>query len=246
MVNRVGFTALLQQRRRPIVILLVLLLLVLVMAAGFFLGQYAAYRGMGAEPKNYKGMQAELVAVQNTLRSRDAELAIQRTRHEVDRQALELVRKEMAGQKVEIAGLVEGLGFYRGLMSPDGIAPGLSLRAVELIAGEQSGQIFYRIVVQQEARKHEQLKGNLKVTLKGQRGAEAIEYSLAELCEDFKAGGSALQFRYFQLIKGALILPEGFKPHTVVVEVRTEKPNEFNVREEYPWKLAERFTHVGQ
>ena len=126
------FKTLLVERRRLVVTIGVALVLALVLEVGFYLGQSAAYNGMGARPKNYKAMQAELIAVQNALKSRNDELAIQRTRHDVDRQALELVRKELAGQKEDMAGLEEGLAFYRSLISPGEIEPGLSLRGLQL------------------------------------------------------------------------------------------------------------------
>ena len=235
-----------QQLRRPIVIIVVLLVVALVLEVGFYLGQHAVFNGMGASPKSYKAMQKELVSLQNTLRSRDTELAILRTRQEVDRQALELVRRELAGQKEEIAGLEEGLGFYRSLISPGEIAPGLSLRGIELKAGEEPRQYNYRIVVQQEARKHEQLKGTLEVLINGISQGQPARYTLAELSEDFEGKGAALQFRYFQSIEGTLTLPEGFEPGVVSVEARTVKPHEFSIREDYPWQLEERFSHVGK
>jgi predicted transcriptional regulator len=246
MVAAVDWRTLLADRRRPIIVVGVMLVLALVLEAGFYLGQYFAYSGMGARPKDYKAMQAQLIAVQNALKSRDDELAIQRTRHDVDRQALELVRKELAGQKEEIAGLEEGMAFYRSLISPGEIAPGLSLRGLELKAGEQSREYFYRIVVQQEARTHEQLKGSLSVVISGQKGGKPVKYSLADLSDDFKAGGDALQFRYFQSVEGELVLPDGFEPDTVRVNARTVSPHAFDIGEEYPWQLEERFTHVGK
>ncbi len=235
-----------QRLRRPVVIIVGLLVLALVLEVGFYLGQHTAFSGMGASPKKYEAMQTQLLAVQNTLRSRDAELAILRTRQEVDRQALELVRRDLAAQKEEIAGLEEGLGFYRSLISPGEIAPGLSVRGVELKAGEQPGQYLYRIVVQQEARKHEQLEGALEVVINGIEGGQPVRYPLAELSEEFRGKGAALHFRYFQSIEGTLTLPEGFEPGVVSVEAKTLKPNEFVIREDYPWQLEERFTHVGK
>ncbi len=236
----------LQRLRRPIFIVVVLLLLALVLEIGVYLGQHAAFAGMGAAPEAYVAMQSELLAAQNALKSQEEELAIRRTRQEVDRHALELVRKEMAGQREEIAGLEEALGFYRSLISPGDIAPGLSLRGVELMAGDRPGRYFYRIVVQQEARKHEQLKGELEVVISGVRAGEQVQYSLAELSEEFRGDGAALQFRYFQSSEGMMILPEGFEPGSVSVEARTLKPHKYNIREEYPWQLKERFTHVGK
>ena len=232
--------------KRPIVILVALLIVALAVEVGFYLGQRSAFAGMGASPKTYPAMQAELIAVENALRSRDAELEITSTRHEVDRQALELVRKELAGQEEEIAALEEGLAFYRGLMSPGNIAPGLNLHAVELKAGPLPQQYFFRIVLQQEARKHALLKGELAAVISGTLDGEVVEYPLAELSEDFDAGAVPLQFRYFQSIEGRLTLPPGFTPTEVQVQASTKAPHKFEISEKYPWRLEERFTHVGK
>ena len=236
----------LRQGKRPVVILVAILLLALAGEVGFYLGQHSAFAGMGASPETYQAMQAELIAVEGALRSRSAELEIISTRHEVDRQALEMVRKELAGQQEEIAALEEGLAFYRGLMSPGKIAPGLNLHTVELSAGELPRQYIYRIVLQQEARKHVLLKGELEAVISGVIDGELVEYPLAELSEDFELGGVALQFRYFQSIEGQLVLPPGFEPTELRVQASTKAPHKFEISEKYPWRLEERFTHVGK
>lgn len=241
-----GLTSRLGRMKRPIVVLVVTLVLALAVEAGFYFGQHTAYGGMGADPKAYQAMQVELMSVENALRSRNAELEILSTRHEVDRQALELVRKDMAAQNEEVAALEEGLAFYRSLMSPSDIAPGLNIRGIELMAGEQPRQYFFRIVLQQEARKHALLKGSLSAVISGLMAGVAVEYSLAELSEDAGDGGIALQFRYFQSIEGHLVLPDGFEPREVTVQASTLKPQKFEIREEYPWQLEEKFTHVGK
>lgn len=240
------FTTLLHQRWRPLVIIVAVLVLALVLEAGFYLGQHMAYNGMTVKPKAYREMQAELIAAQSALRSRDADLAIQATRQEVDRRALELVRQELASQREEIAGLVEALGFYRSLMSSGGVTQGLSLRGIELTAGQQPRHYEYRIIVQQEARKHAQLEGTLTAAVTGMTRGEPAEYSITDLSSDFKGEAFALDFKYFQSIEGSLVLPEGFDPTGVVVHAKTAAPHAYEVREDYPWQLEERFTHVGK
>jgi hypothetical protein len=235
-----------RQRHRAIIILVITLVVALVLEAGFYLGQRAAFAGMGAKPKTYRAMQEELLSIQNALQSRDAELAIQRTRNEVDRQALELVRKDMAGQKEDMARLEEGLEFYRSLISPGELAPGISLRKLELLSGKQPRQYEYRIVVQQEARNYEQLNGTLSVEVSGLSSGKQVTYPLGELSEDIDGEGASLRFTYFQSIQGRLLLPAGFEPQSVTVVARTLAPHQLEIREAFPWQLQERFTHVGK
>jgi hypothetical protein len=245
-VTEADLTAQYKRRRKQAVIVVLTLLFALALAGGFRLGQHVAYSGMGAKPKSYRAMQKELVSVRNALQSKLAELEIQRTRHEVDRQALEMVRKEMAGQSELIAGLEEGLGFYRSLISPEAVAPGLSLRKIEILAAQEPGHYLYRIVVQQEARKYEQLKGTLDAVVTGVAGGQPVEYNFAALSEGSGESGAALDFRYFQSIEGRIVLPAGFVPSGVTVEAHTVSPHQFQIREEFPWQIEERFTHVGK
>ncbi len=220
---------------------------VLGLSGGYYLGQRAAYGRLGAAPSSYHAMQAELVAARGALQDLEAELDIQRTRHEVDRRALELVRKEMSAQKDQIVGLEEGLGFYRSLMTPGEVTrTALVLRDVELVAGDGPRNFLYQIVVQQEARKHELLKGRLSAMVFGTQGGERIEYSLVELGENAEDEGFQLRFRYFQSIEGEINLPEGFEPEGLTVRVSSRTPHKLEVREEFPWQLQERFTHVGK
>ena len=239
-------TAYYSQRRKWVLILTLALGAVLVLGAGFYLGQSAAYNGMGIDTESYRDMQLELPRTQEELTAVRGELDIERTRHEMDRRALEMVRQELASQKERIADQEEGLRFYKSLMAPEEIANGLSLRMIELIATEQPQRFAFRIVVQQEARKHELLKGELYAEVSGVLDENPMTYPLSQLSDDLDDGVLALRFRYFQAIEGELVLPEGFEPTGVSVVATASKPRKAEAREQYPWQLQERFTHVGK
>ncbi len=90
------------------------------------------------------------------------------------------------------------------------------------------------------------VEGTLSVEVFGLKGEAEVSYPLAELSEDFDRGAAALHFRYFQAIEGELVLPEGFEPRGMTVVARVSKPRETEVREQFPWKLQERFINVGK
>ena len=234
------------KRRRSLQILVLACLTALVLATGFYLGQRAAYSGMGVDPKVHRELKKALPQAKEEIARLEGELDVELTRHEVDRQALEMVRKDIATQKDKITELEEGLGFYKSLMSPGEIAQGLSLRPLELIAREAPGQFGFRIVVQQEARKHELIKGSLYAEITGTQGEQQARFPLAQLTEDIEDAVVSLRFRYFQSIEGELTLPEGFEPGSVSLVVTATKPRKTEVREVYPWQAQERFTHVGK
>jgi hypothetical protein len=230
---------------RQRLLLAVLILLGFVVAA-FYVGERAAYSGMGLNPELYRAMKTQLPELQAQLVVAEARLEVQSTQNQMGQQALEMVRRDLADQKEQIASLEEGLQFYRSLMAPGEIAQGLSLRPLELVALDNPGYYSYRIVAQQEARKHSQLKGELSVEVIGVLAGQQVSYSLAELSSDIEGSEIALRFRYFQSIDGELSLPEGFEPRSVSLVATATAPRKMEVREQYPWQVTEKFTHVGK
>ena len=230
---------------RQRLLLAVLILLGFVVAA-FYIGERAAYSGMGLNPELYRAMKTQLPELQAQLVAAEARLEVQSTQNQMGQQALEMVRRDLADQKEQIASLEEGLQFYRSLMAPGEIAQGLSLRPLELVALDSPGYYSYRIVAQQEARKHSQLKGELSAEVIGVLAGQQVSYSLAELSSDIEGSEIALRFRYFQSIDGELSLPEGFEPRSVSLVATATAPRKMEVREQYPWQVKEKFTHVGK
>ncbi len=234
------------RRYRRLQVLVGTLLLAVVLLAGFYLGQRAAYSGMGLDLEAYHAAEAELVEARASTARVEAELDVQLARHEMDQQALELVRRDIAAQKEQLAALEEGLRFYKSLMAPGEIAQGLSIRPLELVALDVPGRFAFRIVVQQEARKHNLLKGELSAAVNGLLADQEVSYPLAELSADLEAGKLPLRFRYFQSFEGELVLPDGFEPRSVSLEAKVTSPRKAEARVELPWKVRETFTHVGK
>jgi hypothetical protein len=216
------------------------------LVAGFYLGQKATYSGKGIDPQVYREMEAELPAARKKIHELQAELDVVQTRHAVDREGLEIVRRDIAAQKEQIASLDEGLEFYRSLMAPGEIAQGLSLRVPELVRRELSSTYAFRIVAQQEARKHDLLKGEISVEVFGVAGGEQVSYSIDQLSDDIEQNVMELRFRYFQAIEGELTLPGGFDPEGITVVAKASSPRKAEVSERFAWRIQERFTHVGK
>jgi hypothetical protein len=234
------------ERLGPKLVLALASLLALTLLTGIYLGRQAAYKDMKVIPQSMGSLQVELSTAREALNAAQGDLQIQRTRHEVDSRALELLRSEMAAEKERTADLEEGLRFYRSMVVSEDMANGLSLRKPELVPGGAPGRFVYRIFVQQKEREYEMVEGTLSVEVYGLKGKAEVSFPLAELSEDFDHGGAALHFRYFQAIEGELALPEGFEPRGMTVVARASKPRETEVREQFPWELQERFINVGK
>lgn len=223
--------------RRGTQLLFAAFMAAMLLGLGLFLGRHFAYGDLGIKPQTYRDMSVALPVVRHQVTELERELEISRTRNEVDRAALEMVRREITVQKEQIMDLGENLGFYQNLMAPGDLARGLTLKPIELVATESEDRFAFRIVALQEARKHTLLKGSLSVEILGMIDNEERSLPLSDLSEDVDEKNVALRFRYFQAIEGELVLPSGFQPRSVSVVARASTPSRVEVRELFPWSV---------
>ncbi len=158
-------------------------------------------------------MQLELSAAREQQKLLADELQVQRTRNEVDRRALEMVRQELAAQKERIAELGEGLRFYTSLMAPGGrLAMAWACAISSWWRARSRGTTPTELWCSRRRENTSYSRASCPLRCLGTLGEEPASYSLAELSDDIGESALPLRFRYFQAIEGELILPAGFEP----------------------------------
>lgn len=230
----------------PKLLLALTLLLALAILAGTYFGRQSVDSRFKVGPETVKSMLTELSDLRKAVEVARGDLEIQRTRHEVDKRALELVRSEMAAEKERAADLEEGLSFYRNMVVSEDMGSGLSVRKPELVSAETPGRFRYRFFIQQREREYEMVEGSLAVEVSGNKGGKEVSFPLAELSTDFDDKASTLHFRYFQAIEGEMVLPEGFEPQGMTLVAKASKPRKSEAKKQFPWELQERFINVGK
>lgn len=229
--------------RRAALLCLVLLLAIVL---GAVLGGWLTGSGLFGESQTPRDMREALEQAQLDADSARQELAALQTRSEVDRQSLEIVRREMVAQKQRITSLEEDLRFYRSLMSPETTPGQVQIREPEIARMGSEGRFGYHIVIHQEAVKHQLIRGELVAEVEGKLGEETVTHRFAGKDVAGDEEWSAVTFRYFQEFTGTFALPEGFEPAKVFVIVKVTKPRKLEAREEFPWRLQEQSSDVGK
>lgn len=229
-----------------LVVLLALVVTLLALVGAFMAGRATAVTQLEERAGSAHSLRQQLDAANASLAESRGQLAMLETRHAVDRQALEMVRSEIATLKEEVAELEEGLGFYQRLMAPESGGEGISIRSPELVAIEPGRLYGFRLVVLQEARRHELVQGDLAVSVSGLLAGEPATFSLEALSAGLENDTFALKFRYFQSIEGELALPDAFAPESLNLVVSTSKPRSMEVARQFDWSVKERFSNVGQ
>jgi Family of unknown function (DUF6776) len=230
----------------PKLLLALVLIFALTLLFGIYAGRQLAYNQIKVDPATAKSMLTEMSALREALRVTRGDLEVQRTLHEVDKRALELLRSEMAAEKERSANLEEGLSFYRSMVASEDPGTGLSLRKPEIVPAGTPERFSYRFFVQQREREYEIVEGSLSVDVTGIQDEKEVRYPLSALSTGFNEKGATLHFRYFQAIEGEMVLPQGFEPKDIVLVARASKPRKSKVKKQFPWELQERFINVGK
>ncbi len=203
-------------------------------AAGQRTGGYrhgAASDARGALEEELGGVVAE----NERLRS---ELTEVRTSIEVNEQARQLLKDDLADLQSEVAELNGELDFYRDIMGPGEGREGLEIRSVDIEPSALDPTLWRVQVVLTQVRKHDRrATGSMSMIVEGQQGEETVRLNVEDLTdqdEDLVYG-----FRYFQTIERVLALPEGFGPQRVVVTLKPREKGADPVTGSYEWSRPE-------
>lgn len=157
------------------------------------------------------------------------------TQLEVDAQALNELRAELADSRGSIDELERELAFYREVMAPEELTRGVLLRTPRLRRGAIPGEWRYQLVAQQGGRNRVVHKGELLVTLRGLLNDQPASFALHELDDQLMLPELILSFRYFQRFEGTLRLPPGFNPEVLELQAMMTKPSSDSFENRYAW-----------
>lgn len=177
-------------------------------------------------------LRRELAQERETVRKLRERVALLERSSEVDREARERVRQEVASLQDEILELREELAFYRGIVSPEDGQRGLKVQSFWVRPREEAGHYAYRLMLIQAVKHDSRVRGTVSVTIHGVRDGESHAIDLAEVSDEDEM---AFSFRYFQGFKGEMVLPEGFTPRQIEVSVRPSGRGRDNVTRTYDW-----------
>jgi cell division protein FtsB len=222
------------QRRRQRVLVGLLLIALLVIA--YFAGTWHA-RAQLVELQSSLALQGEENA---SLKEKVAELkqriAMVEVSAAVDSESVKEVYGMVQGLEQTIADQREELAFYKGMMAPEDIEKGLSVRSWQIQPSAVSNRYHFRLVVQQLADVHLFLKGQVSIELAGEQGGEVMRYAISELSPQIDKNPVRLGFKYFQNIEGELELPEGFVPLHVEVVALAKGRKTMRVERSFAWQ----------
>lgn len=109
------------------------------------------------------------------------------------------------------------LAFYQQVMAPELNEQGFLIEGFNLEPALSDNSYRFELVLMQQNKTKNTLKGNLKVTLIGSENGKAKQYTLDSMLSNQDQKKMTFSFKYFQVIDGEIRLPEGFQPEQVSV-----------------------------
>lgn len=151
------------------------------------------------------------------MRLREQHAVLERA-SEIDRQASLELRDDFARVQGEVLGLRKELDFYRGIVSPGDVEPGLRIQSFHLEPAAEGGAFRYDLTLTQVKRNDRFVSGVVEMEVEG------VEDGLTKLLPfaTLVAGDSKalrFRFRYFQRFTGRIELPDQFQPRRVTIRL---------------------------
>ncbi len=218
------------------------LLVLLVVIAGYLVFEYgrisAGYDVVDAANQK-ASLENHIESLADRIAELEQEVALLETHREIDREAYKEVEGSLLTLQAKIQEQQDAIAFYRGIVSPADGKPGLRVQDFKLVRGADEREFGLRLVLVQAMKHDRKVSGDVALSIEGNEGGEAKIYALSELLPADADKDWAFSFRYFQDFDRQLVLPDGFTPERVHVEVRSRTRSISSIEETYAWATSQ-------
>ena len=186
----------------------------------------------------HRQLQADFERQSVQLREREQRQLALQLGAEVDRQALEKMRRTVVVLDRKLSAYQEELDLYRNLVKSDQLAKGLQISNFLIRSTEMPRVYRYRFALRKTEGLTRTTKVSFTVEFEGRLAGEVASYSLAQLDPNVEVMPVNSRFKYFQLLEGALHLPDGFEPESIRATIWPSKKKTRSNELVMSWALA--------
>ncbi|MBT8101415.1 MAG: hypothetical protein KJO95_00505 [Gammaproteobacteria bacterium] len=167
------------------------------------------------------------------------EVALLETHREIDREAYDEVEASLTSLQVKIQEQRDAIAFYRGIVSPADGKPGLRVQDLKLTRGRAEREFNVRLVLVQAMQHDRKVSGDVGLTVQGSQDGVETVYNFTQLLPAEADSSWPFSFRYFQNFDRQLVLPDGFTPERIRVEVRSKTRSIKSIEESFVWAMSQ-------
>lgn len=181
---------------------------------------------------------SEIGELEDKIVELNQEIAVFKTHNEIDKEAYKVVEANLIELQRKIQEQRDAIAFYRGIVSPADGGRGLRVQDFKVSKGKKERQFTMRLVLVQVMQHDRSVKGEVEFSVEGSQDGVATTYSLRELLPADAKSNWPFAFRYFQDFDRELILPSGFTPEKINIEVKSRTKSIASVKQSILWQTA--------
>tara|TARA_R110002096_G_scaffold154_33_gene1071 strand:+ start:8750 stop:9469 length:720 start_codon:yes stop_codon:yes gene_type:complete len=217
-------------------------IVILVLASGYLVFEFGRIKAgydiveTGDEQQAYED---RIMALEDQIVELKQEVALLETNREVDRESYKTVEESLSTLQAKIQEQRDAIAFYRGIVSPSDGNSGLRVQDLKLTRGREEREFNIRLVLVQAMKHDRKVSGDVSLSIAGSQGGVDTTYDYQQLLPEDADAGWAFSFRYFQDFDRQLVLPDGFTPERITVEVRSRTRSISSIEESFAWSTSQ-------
>ena len=214
------------------------LLLGLVVVSGYLifeLGRIKAGYDVVEAAGERQDYEERIVELEDEIIGLKQAVALLETHRDIDREAYKQVENSLTTLQAKIVEQRDALAFYRGIVSPADGKPGLRVQDLTLTRGDRERAFNVHLVLVQSMQHDRKVSGDVNLTVQGSQDGAETSYELSQLLPEDADSGWPFSFRYFQNFDRQLVLPDGFEPREIRLEVRSKTRSIDDIEESFDW-----------
>ena len=186
----------------------------------------------------FRKIQVENQKLEETNQALKEEILMMEQTASFDRETIAVLQDEMRMIQDEIYMLKGELEFYQGVMDATRNIKGLNIQGVhiEQLPGPRNYSI--RIVLTHVAKDVTVAEGKLSVVLEGLQEDQAKLYQLQDVALG-EPPNLSYKFRNFMRFYCNFVLPEGFNPHRVSIQLQSKDNSQPQIKSTFDWPVIQ-------
>ena len=189
----------------------------------------------GRERQEYED---RIVGLESEIAALNGQIALLKTDRDVDVESYRDIEVSLVTLQAKIQEQTNEIAFYRGIVSPaDGVA-GLRVQDLRLTRAGAERAYKVRLVLVQSLKHDRTVSGDVGLFVEGVQDGNEVSYPYSQLLAAEADKTWSFQFRYFQDFNREIILPDGFTPENIKIEVRSKTRSISSIEESFSWTTS--------
>lgn len=164
---------------------------------------------------------------------REKHAVLERT-SQVDKESYQAISENLKNLQNELLELKQEVAFYRGIVAPTEGASGLHITNLVFDPLGGGNGYHFKLVLTQVMKNQYIVRGRVNIYIEGLLTGQQKQLNLAEVSGG-KLDDLSMNFKYFQNLEGDIVLPEGFAPSSVVVDVNPSGKGRTRIKKVFEW-----------